>query len=403
MTEQEEIRAVYEQVRDAKWFRYALSCRLLFQYLWKHRGKPSSTKELWDEALGQKGDFDYSPGNANTVRDRCRALRAALKDYAKEVRSGWIFDLPLASETDGYQLRWYRRADPLSATRSFWEPHLSSSRIYVTYPELLFYQDWSKHFTFRYFHLNSEDLTLALAELKKQHRQMYSNHLIASYPYVTSGDIEARDLITDWFAENAMVKILHAVARQKIEKIVAESSLILLGSAATNGLIGDFLSHSRSHPLAFHLQAGGITVKRRRYHRVIVKGKPAKPTAEEMQRLAPYKPVRVGSDYHIDFSPEKGAELGILSRIPNPHGGAAVTIFNAESGRMVYQMARLVTEEARFRKAINAYDAAQSLQEHAPWPNPMPKCFEILYAMHSGSISTDHREASLEPLAWRLY
>jgi len=403
MAEEDELKALYREICDSNWMKNALPTKNLFQYLWEHHDKPAKTEDLWHEALGEKGVFVADGASGWKVRNRCRVLRAALIDHAHEIRNGWRFDLPPAEPGEGYQLQWHRVSDPLSATRAFWEPHLASPRaVYVAYPELLFYQHWPSHFTFRYFHLNADNDTLALRELKERHPKMFRDGLRVAYPYVASGDVEARDLITQWFDKNEMVKVQHAITRRMREN-AAESSLILFRSAASNPLIRDILSRRSSQHLVFRLQAGGVKSHGRRYNRVIVKGTADKPDDEEMQRLAPYNPVRTGSDYQIDFSPEQGVELGILCRIPNPHGGAAVTIFNTESGRFVYQMARLLTDEQRFRKAVDQYNSAQAVHGRPPWPIPMPASFEILYAIHIGSFPTDYREASLEPLAWRLY
>jgi hypothetical protein len=402
--EEDDLKALYQKIINAAWMKNALPTKKLFQYLWRHRGKPSPPERLWKDALGNKAAYDGSGNSGATVRDRCRALRAALEDHEKEIRNGWCFSLPRAPETGGYQLQSKRLHDSLSATRAFWQAHLSPGRdVYVAYPELLFYQHWPSHFTFRYFHLNADNDTLALRELKERHPKMYRDNVNAAYPYVAAGDVEARDLITEWFDKNEMVEVKHAITRKKRERGLAESSLVLFRSAASNALIREILAEHAAQHLAFRLEPGGVIANRRRYDRVTIRGAAEMPNTQESQRIAPYNPVPVGSDLQIDFSPDKGVELGILCRIPNPHGGAAVTIFNTESGRFVYQMARLVTDEQRFRKAIDQYDSAAAAQGLSPWPIPMPPSFEILYAMHTGPFPTDDREASLEPLAWRIY
>ena len=89
--------------------------------------------------------------------------------------------------------------------------------------------------------------------------------------------------------------------------------------------------------------------------------------------------------------------------MPNPYTETAVTIFNAESGRAVEQLARLVTDEERLRKAIGEYNAAQTARGRGVWPNPMPASFEILYAVPIDSLARGHRRASIEPLIWRYF
>jgi hypothetical protein len=398
--EDEQLHALYERIRDSAGFRYHNETNNLFQYFWRKRYNYSDAEDIWINALEQKARFDKDSSNGSRVRDRCRALRIALEDYAGELRHGWRIDLPIARRHKGYRLDWKRVCDPLTATQGFWEPHLFTSRpVYLVYPELLFYQHWRSHFTFRYHDLNAQDNTMALHELKMRRPKMHREGLIAAHPYLAAGDIEARDMITGWFDRNAMVRIEHFVPRGNASPSVAEGSLILLRSAASNPLIRDILTHPKAPQLAFHLHAEGVIANSRRSYRITIKGTPQPPGDAEIQRLAPYNPVQVGSDYQIDFSREQGLELAILCRLPSPYGRAAVTIFNTESDRAVYQLARLVTDESRLSAAMDAYDATQT----EPWPRPSPPSFEILYALHLGSTSTDDREASLEPLAWRFY
>ncbi len=286
----------------------------------------------------------------------------------------------------------------------FWKVHLHPpGSVAVVYPEELFFQDPGQRLTFRYSDLNQERDTDPLAALHKLHPEMYKEDLTTVYPYVAAGDIEARDLIINWFEKDALVKVQKAITRRMDDKATAESSLILLGSAGRNQLMGDILGNRSSQHLAFHLQADASGINERSFNTVTIKRTPQEPTEEEMQRLAPYRPVRVGDEYHIDATEDEGAELAILSRVPSPYAQTAVTIFNAVSGRGVEQLARLVTDEKRLRESIGKYKAAQTARGLPLWPNPMPASFEILYAVPIDSPATGHRRASLEPLAWRYY
>lgn len=369
----------------------------LFQYLWAHRGEYSKAIDIWEEALYElsrskkKDDPGYDVDDA--VRQQCSELRDFLLKHFDQVTQGWCVLLPEAIPSVGYQLQCIKLDDPESITLAFWKAHLTPPRnVAVVYPEQLFYQDWPEHFTFRYFHLNAEHERQALDELKDQHPKMYKDSLIAAYPYVAAGDIAARDLIAQWFAEHALVKVEKAITRRMNDRSIAESSLILFRSAASNRMIADILRSSEAKHLAFRLQ--GVSVNGRRYGRVMVKQhKDEKIRADELKRFAPYNPVRVGSDWQLDFSPEKGVELAILSRVRNPHAEATVTILNTDSGRAVEQIARLLTDEERMRAGV----------KDLKFPVPYPESFEILYAIPVGSITTDYRRAKLETLAWRTY
>jgi hypothetical protein len=371
----------------------------LFQYLWTHRDEYSRPIDIWEEALHElskskkKDDQDYDFEEA--VRQQCLDLRRFLRKYFARATRGWCVLLPNAVERRGYQLQCIKLDDPESITLAFWKAHLTPPpNVAVVYPEQLFYQDWPEHFTFRYFHLNAEQESRALEELKAQYPEMYKDSLIAAYPYVAAGDVEARDLIVRWFAEHTLVKVQQAITRRMDDRAIAESSLILFRSAASNRMIADILRSSEAKHLAFRLQAGGVSVNGRRYGRVMVKEhKDEKIRADELERFAPYNPVRIGSEWQLDFSPEKGVELAILSRVRNPHAETAVTILNTDSGRAVEQIARLLTDEERMRAGV----------KDLKFPVPYPESFEILYAIPVGSITTDYRRAKLETLAWRTY
>jgi hypothetical protein len=380
----------------------------LFKYLWDNRDRVSPAIDIWEGALhpvSTSKDKDEAHYNyESTVRQSYRELKMALQRYFAGFTQGWYFDLPPAERGAGYRLEIVKLNDPDSATMAFWKAHLYPPRnVAVAYTEDLFFQDWPERLTFRYGDLNEERETRALDDLHERHAAMYKEGLTVAYPYVAAGDIEARDLFIDWFERNALVKVQKAITRRMDDQAIAESSLILLGSVGSNRLMSDILNHRSSQHLAFRLQAGGVGGNGRRFNRVTIKGTPQELTEEERQRLAPYQPVRVGANYHIDFTPDEGAELAILSRVANPYVEAAVTMFNAESGRAVEQLARLVTDEDRLYKAIGEYNSAQVARGHAIWPNPLPASFEILYAVPIDSLARGHRRASLEPLAWRYY
>ncbi len=397
MPPNDELNALAEAIRATDAFRHALQRTALFDYLWTNRDGESPAIDIWEGALhklsrsNKKDDADYDYDES--VRQSCLDLRKALRRYFAGGSLGWKLDLPAAIPGLGYRLKIERPNNTASAAFEFWKAHLYPPRnVAVVYTEEMFYQHWPEHLTFRYFHLNAEQENRALDELKEQHREMYDKYkdnLVVAYPYVAAGDIEARDLITSWFDENTLVKVQSAITRRMDDRAIAESSLILLGTAATNRMIADILRSSSAQHLAFRLQEGGAVAEGRRYGRVIVKD----PTEEEMRRFANYGLVRDGSNCALDFSPEQGRELAILSRVANPYTESAVTIINAHSGRAVEQVARLLTSEDRMRAGTKQLD----------WPAPTPVSFEILYAIPIGSIATDHRRAMLEPLAWRTY
>ena len=376
-------------------FRVAPQRTALFQHLWLHRDEYSRPVDIWDEALhelsGSRKKHDDNYNFEESVRQQCLDLRRFLRKYFARATRGWCVFLPEALPRRGYRLQCIKLDDPQSMTLAFWGAHLSGSReITIVHPEKLFYQDWPNRFTFRYAYLNASDEQRALHELKLKQPALYNEHVVAAHPYVTAGDIGARDLIAEWFSEKALVKVRTAIAGRMDDRVVAENSLILFGSAATNEMIADVLRSPTARHLVLSLQSDGLKADGTPFSRIKIKGD-LKP--EELSRFEPFRPVREGSDYYIYFTPEEGTELAILTRLRSPFCETAVTIFNSVTGSAVEQIAHLFTDEERLYRGIKFHN----------WPIPMPESFEILYAIPIGSIATEYRRALLEPLLWRLH
>jgi len=396
MTQDHELDVLAARILKSPDFRCAPQRAALFKYLWNQRAERSKLVDIWEGAL-QPGsgsddkdqpieDYDYR----DSVRQSCTDLRNALDRYFNSIAYGWKIKLPPANG-HGYQLDWKKVNDPQTAVRAFWRVHLDCPRdVAVVYIEQLFFQCWPKRLTFRYYDCNEEHKKQALAELKERHLDAYEAHkndgLNAAYPYVAWGEIEARDLITRWFADHAMVEVNPVIPRQlKDDAPIWAHSLILLGAAPGNRFIVEFLQ--RCPELAFSLEEGA-TVNGRCCGRVTVKN----PTEDEMQRFARarYNPVRTDLGCTLDFSPDWGKVLAILTRVPNPDADTPVTILNADYGRAVEQMAALLTDEERMR---TGKELPTSLLES--------DSFQILFAVPIFDLTTENRRTKLELLAWR--
>jgi len=377
-------------------FRVAPQRAALLTFLWNHRDEAMTAEDIWDDALHalKKGDekddpeYDYK----EAVRQSCCDLRDQLRKHFAQAKYGWCIALPDAVRHKGYQLRCITLGDPKTTTREFWDAHLSTSHeISLVYPQELFYQDWPRRFTFRYAYLNTTHDKTALDQLKVTHSDLHNEHVNAVHPFVAAGHIGARDLVAQWFSENALAKVRSAVAGRMDDKSLTESSLILFGSAATNEVIADVLGDRTARHLIFSLQSDGMNADGTPFSRIRIKGDL---DPEELERIEPFHPVREGSGYYIDNAPEEGTELAILTRLRSPFSETAITIFNCMTGSGVEQIARLFTDEERMQRGVKAYD----------WPLPMPQSFEILYAIPIGSITREHRRPRvLDPLLWRLY
>lgn len=392
LAQTDELAALVQNILATQEFQLAPQRSALFGYLWEKREERSRAVDIWDEVLQrgsksrQRNTTDYYFDD--TVRQSCYDLRKALRAYFARVTSDWHIDLPPAIPNSGFQLKITLLKSPAASIgRAFWQPHLDrQTPITVVYVEQLFFQDWKDGHVFRYYDLNSEHPEQALAELKQRHRKAFNSNLHVSYPYVACGEIEARDLITCWFSEHALIKVGTAVTRRMEDRTIWDSSLILLGSSPSNHLITDVLDSGphRGFELEERSAANG-----RDCSRVVVKN----PSDAEKQRLRDYlaEGGATDSDWTLEFNPARGKVLAILARVPNPHSDTVVTIINSDFGRAVEQIARLVTDDDRLNRLAKLID----------WKSPLPTHFEILFSIPIPALSKDHRPAKIEPLAWR--
>jgi hypothetical protein len=380
-----EIQVQYKKVLKSPSFRSAPMRAKLFTYLFENRNRDIDGKTIWTELLEEK-KIDY-PAGSPRVRERCLDLREALRDYFAHATEGWVFALPPASP-EGYRLQCIRCDDPDSAVRSFWKAHLGDRDVAIVYVEQLFYQDWSKYFTFRYYDLNAEQPTQALADLKELYPEWCQDgrHIGAAYPYIACGEIAARDVISDWFLSKVMIQVQNAVTRRMDDAQVLGKSLILLGPAVRNRITGDVLRSREAGRLDICLQENHhIREDGSRCGRLIVKNV----TDQEKKRLSRYKPEDHASDYVIDFSPDRGHDLVIVTRVH--HGDAPVTIIDSDFGRSIEQVARYLCDEQRMMTLLKE-----------AWAH-VPETFQILLAVHIDSLSMDHRPAKVVPLVWRSF
>lgn len=381
-----ELKALYDEIIDSPAFRLFPRRSALFSYLWKHRYEDSPPDKIWHEALEERATYVKDGPSASRVRDRCRDLRGALEDYSAEIRKGWRFYFPDAIRTVGYRLRWIKVNDPNSATSAFWRAHLDSAAdISIVYIEQLFYQDWWERLTFRYYDCNEEHSREALAELKHRHQEAYNDRIKAAYPFVAWGEVEARDLITRWFAEHAMLKVKPVVTRRiKDDSSIWQDSLILLGAGPGNHMISDLEKYYPDLPI--RMPEVGLESSPRRCGRVTIQ----RPTRDEMRSFARFNPVRVQSGCTLDFHPDQGTLLAYLTRVPNPHTDNHVTVIHADFGRAIEQIAALLTDEGRMRTGKEL-------------PPDLPDSFQVLFSIPISDLTTDHRHVRLELLTWRPY
>ena len=385
---------VYEDLLGFPRVKKSPSLTGLLKYLWERKDKYSLTFNIWDECLHEhsssankdlpRDQYDYE----RSVRERCMRLRDALEEYNAQSKHLWSLHLPDAIPSQGYQLSVISRRPDKGETFVFWGDHLSGERdVTVVYSEHLFFQSWNDRYSIAFYDCNEEHPTLALEQLKRLHPDAYSADLNVAFPFVSAGEIEARDLVVDWFARNAMVKVKSAVTRRRNDKELWNDSLICFGCSSGHRVIAEVLESNPN--LDISLTEPWVVLDGKPSGQVVVKN----PSEEEISRFAPFNPIVKEAECRLHFSPERGSVLVIVTRVPNPHSQSMVTIINTDFGRAIDQVVALLTDEIRMRGK--------------EWPKigrEESKPFQLLYALNVKSLAVDYLIAKeIQPLAWREY
>lgn len=359
--------------------------KALFKYLWDNRHQCVNAEVIWADALApvSRSQTNFREHNyTQNVRDRCRELRNVLRDYnASGPSSSYSIDLP-PSESDGYRLEVHKK-DAQDLVGIFWQPHLSPPRdVFIIYVEHPYYHCWPQRLVFRYHDSDQGNEQMALADLQARHQEMYDackEGLAVVYSLVASGVIDARDKIGAWFERGPFIKVKNMVSRY-VQQIgpVWHSSLILLGGAHSNSVIAAILEKTPNLPFAHQHD---VEITSYKPWRVFV----ANPSEEEMPKFSRYDPVLVEGGCILNFRPEKGVVLAILTRIPNPHRrDVIVTIIDTDFGRVLQQFGRWLTEEDEIRRFA------------------LPsECFQMLIAVEIPTLSDDDRPSEPEIIAVR--
>jgi hypothetical protein len=383
--EDDELHALFEEVRNSPKISTSDTLTDLFTYFFKHRHDHIPGETIWKQVLKEKASYENDGPSGKRVRERCCRLRDVLQDYFPETRAGWRFDLPCAVQSKGTKLQWVKVDDPQSLTRAFWAAHLDApADISVVYVEQLFFENPRSGLVFRYYDCNAERSADGLNELKERHPDAYKNEApFPTYPYVAWGDVEARNLITQWFDTYTLTKVEPVLTRElHYDRSTWKHSLILFGSAPSNRFITETLQSYPDLPIRLQGRA-----------RVIIE----EPTAEEKARIDEFCRRRYLSEATcedgkctVDFNPEKGIVPVILTRVANPHTKKVpVTLINSDFGSAVHQMTEALTDEQRLEKALEFLNAAP----------PLPSAFQLLCGV---SIRTE-QGLQIHALAWRPY
>lgn len=139
----------------------------LLQFLFESTGKLLSAKDI--EALHYRRP--QATFNPNHARERISKLKDRLAQYeADNPEESVKCELPNADDIGGYQLRFKRLTEPVSACRRFWAAHLESDReVMAVCDPLLFFAEQEKMFRFMDTNIEGLSRKAALKELERLH------------------------------------------------------------------------------------------------------------------------------------------------------------------------------------------------------------------------------------------
>jgi hypothetical protein len=349
----------------------------LFTYLWENRTRLVPIDELW-EVISRNKDVDKKKRDAN-VRSAIASLRRDLKSHfptrekstdekpaSESPIHKWRIDVLNAVRGDGYQITWMRVDDPSNVTRNFWNPHFSYEgnnklrEILILFNEYQFFQYWPDLSVFRLYDVNRpEDLSKLddPSDLRKPHYDHYVRKVLRpSSPYLTWGEVAARDRIIDWFDRYEATQVTPVILRHATEaqwKSYWNQSLILLGSTAGNPFIEQVLKHNPKLPIRMELPS---MKKPHRRPSVIISSALTDSEQEHFNEVAEdektysIRSEKTEAGLELQFIPEKGWALLILTRVPNPRSTPdypnPVTILLGDYTRALLQVAAFLTNEA---------------------------------------------------------
>jgi hypothetical protein len=374
--------ALIERMIVSKFWNRAEGRSDLLRFLFQHKGRLLSSKDIEVEFFGG------NPANDTTrVRVAILGLKKAIDKYdvwAKDERLKC--EILNADDAGGYQLTFQSVAKGLSATRLFWKAHLEAPEdmILVTGWRLFFF-DPTQNAVLRYYGVKVGDKTKELLpEDLKELAPRKDYEILEALPnhYLSAGDVEAYDILMRWVFAQTGFLIRRTTSRDIQDREIQRRSPILVGRPGSNHFIKRFLSSSQGMHLAYRIPdatKGAIQiVDINDNERTVLKDYPISPEGV------------VGPD-------RKGESVfGIVARLRNPSGyGGHVTVISCDLN------ARIV---ARIMEVLTSERDASNLLEKMNWPKDrdLPESFEMLFsiALLPGGLEG---EGFPRFLCWRRY
>jgi len=374
----DEQKALVERMLASAAFRRTRELPGLLRFLLDNRDRLLMAKDIQVEHFrGQVDSPRFNPGHA---RERANKLRECLAGYqAEKPEETLLCELPNADDIGGYQLRFRRITEPVSACRRFWAAHLESGKEIVAVADpLLFFAEKEKMFRFMDTNIEGTSRKAALAELKKLHAKEHRDTLIPGHFYIDVGSVIASDLIREFFRSSGVAVPLLLDKQASVRWLKA--SPVVIGNARTNAAVRSIFGSAAAESFAYRLDEA-------KFASIHVRN----PNNKETDAL---KSIGAKMDADGNFeTPSAELTIGIVTRMPNPRGAGVITFIASDGTFTVKQMAAALTDESQLRAIFT--------QTGWRLDRPVPQSFEMMFLVRlwPGDIDDEGGEATL--LCWR--
>jgi hypothetical protein len=377
--------ALVEKIRESKASSKAPSLRELLTFLFEKRNTKLSAADIEVQHYGYAENSNvHNPAHS---RERISKLQECFKAYEIENPDDLLkCGLPGGNEAGGYQLTFRKLSNEAPPVARFWAAHMESTEeTRIICDPLLFFYEHNEGKVLRFVDTNIEGVSRAqaLSEMKRLHPKSYDGTLIPGHFYVDVGAILAAESLRDYFWRASNLRVPLFIDKDGMQQSGLKSSAILLGTMRTNTMIKRIFEAHETRNLAYRLHPdhfAWITI--------------SKPNDTEIKALEGLGDEIEWMDKNSFRTTAPGLTMGIVSRIPNPRGGAGVmTFISSDSTRNTSQMAAALTDDAQLRRIFG--------QMGQPRSKPLPQTFEMLFLVRlwPGNLDDEAREAEL--LAWR--
>jgi hypothetical protein len=359
----------------------------LLEFIYKRQvaGEKTLARDIETDHFGRpKTSHLFNPKRA---RERVRALRGFLGRY---YATGHIDELVCSvegSQANGYRVIFRQVRPERIASDNFWEAHLASEKeMTVIGDALLFFYEHTEGRLIRYVDTNIEGTNrdLARKKLDDLHWAHRDEVLVAGHLYVDVGSIMASEIVRDYFWDSWQKRVAFTLEKDDPRGRWTSQSPILISTPRTNSYTDGVFRKLPPDKLAYRFPKDKFACVE------IASG----PTDFERARIARYKDRVAWLDARTFTTIESTLTLGVISRIPNPHGdGGTLTFIGTDATWSARQMAEVVTDERSIRRMFDAMKWS--------YAEAVPEAFEILFSIELFPGNQSDKAGAPQVISWR--